>query len=159
MLLKDKQGVKGSRKPVRVRHGPATVTGERTPRGHRRSGKAGLAESRESGDWPFARNPKPGRGPREGDIYGEDPRAETPFGPAAVEPAYPGSVARRVVRPTLGQRGPARTTPGAGRGPLRLPARVRPRRATPARRSLPLGPPCSRPTYAAAWPPGFSPAS
>src|SRR5688572_30986724 len=99
MLLKDKQGVKGSRKPVRVLHGPATVTGERTRRGHRRGGKAGLAKSRESGDWPFARDPKPGRGPREGDIHGEDPRAETPFDPAAVELACPGSAALDAVRP------------------------------------------------------------
>src|SRR5918992_4855858 len=68
MLLEDITGAKGPRKPVRVRHGPATVTGERTRRGHRRSGKAGLAQSRESGDWPFARDPKPGRGPREGGI-------------------------------------------------------------------------------------------
>src|SRR5215210_5987059 len=141
MLPLEKQEVKGSRKPVRVRHGPATVTGERTRRGHRRSGKAGLAESRESGDWPFARFPKPGRGPREGGIYGEDPRAETPFDPAAVELACSGSATLGAVRPPLGQRGLARTAPGAGRGHLRLPARVRPRRATPARRSLPLGPP------------------
>src|SRR5215203_4337696 len=141
MLLEDNQGVKGSRKPVRVRHGPATVTGERTRRGHRRSGKAGLAESRESGDWPFARDPKPGRGPRKGGIYGEDPRAETPFNPAAVELACPGPATLGAVRPPLGQRGPARTATGAGRWHLRLPARVRPRRATPARRSLPLGPP------------------
>src|SRR5215208_6753159 len=141
MLLEDIQGVKGCRKPVRVRHGPATVTGERTRRGHRRSGKAGLAQSRESGDWPFARDPKPGRGPREGGIYGEDPRAETPFDPAAVELACPGSATLGAVRPPLGQRCLARTAPGAGRGHLRLPARVCPRRATPARRSLPLGPP------------------
>src|SRR5829696_6398442 len=115
MLPEDKQGAKGSRKPVRVRHGPATVTGERTRRGHRRSGKAGLAESRESGDWPFARDPKPGRGPREGGIYGEDPRAETPFNPAAVELACPGPATLGAVRPPLGQRGPARTATGAGR--------------------------------------------
>src|ERR687897_635389 len=70
MLPPDKQGVKGPRKPVRVRHGPATVTGERTRRRHRPQGrgKAGEAKSRESGDWPFAHDPKPGRGPREGDI-------------------------------------------------------------------------------------------
>src|SRR5215208_5270705 len=30
-----KSGAKGSRKPVRVRHGPATVTGERTRSRHR----------------------------------------------------------------------------------------------------------------------------
>src|SRR5215212_2320180 len=141
MLLEDIQGVKGCRKPVRVRHGPATVTGERTRRGHRPSGKVGLAESRESGDWPFARDPKPGRGPREGGIYGEDPRMETSLYPAAVELARPRLVARCAVHAPLGQRCPARTAPGAGRGPLRLPARVRPRRATPARRSLPLEPP------------------
>src|ERR671913_2183055 len=141
MLLEDKQGVKGSRKPVRVRHGPATVTGERPRRGHRRRGKVGLAESRESGDWPFARDPEPGRGPREGGIYGEDPRSETPFDPAAVELARPGSATLGAVRAPLGQRDLARTAPGAGRRPIRLPARVRPRRATPARRSLPLGPP------------------
>src|SRR5215203_2697759 len=121
--------------PARSRHCNRGANPKRPP--PQREGRV----SRESGDWPFARDPKPGRGPREGDIYGEDPRAETPFDPAAVEPAYPGSIARRVVRPPLGQRGPARTTPGAGRGPLRLPARVRPRRATPARRSLPLGRP------------------
>src|SRR5215210_7639211 len=70
MLPCNKQGAKGSRKPVRVRHGPATVTGERTRRRHRARGrgKAGRAGSRESGDWPFARDPKPGRGPREGGI-------------------------------------------------------------------------------------------
>src|SRR5215203_2897333 len=141
MLPGDKQGVKGSRKPVRVRHGPATVTGERTRRGHRHRGKAGLAESRESGDWPFARDPKPGRGPREGGIYGEDPRTETSFHPAAVELARSRIVARCAVRASLGKRGTARTAPRAGCEPLRLPARVRPRRATPARRSLPLGPP------------------
>src|SRR5215208_7379582 len=102
MLPKDKQGTKGSRKPVRVRHGPATVTGERTGRGHRRRGKAGLAASRESGDWPFARDPKPGRGPREGGIYGEDPRTETSFHPAAVELARPGSATLGAIRPPLG---------------------------------------------------------
>src|SRR5215212_9102164 len=128
MLPKDKQGAKGSRKPVRVRHGPATVTGERTRRGHRR-GKAGLAESRESGDWPFARDPKPGRGPREGGNYGEDPRTETSLHPAAVELARPRLVTRCAVHAPLGQRGLARTAPGSGRWPLRLPARVRPRRA------------------------------
>src|SRR5919112_5956999 len=112
MLREDKQGAKGPRKPVRVRQGPATVTGERTRRGHRRGGKAGLAESRESGDWPFARDPEPGRGPREGGTNGEDPRAETSFDPAAVELARPGSVAHRVVRPALGQRGLSRTAPG-----------------------------------------------
>src|SRR5829696_4456337 len=141
MLPKDKQGAKGSRKPVRVRHGPATVTGERTRRGHRHRGKAGLAESRESGDWPFARDPKPGRGPREGGIYGEDPRTETSLHHAEMEPAGSRSVARCAVRAPLGQWGPAGTAPGAGRGSLRLPARVGPRRATPARRSLPLEPP------------------
>src|ERR687897_3078610 len=103
MLPPDKQGVKGPRKPVRIRHGPATVTGERTRRGHRRGGKAGLAESRESGDWPFARDPEPGRGPREGGIHGEDPRAETSFDPAAVELARPRSVAPCAVRAPLGK--------------------------------------------------------
>src|ERR671910_1727356 len=115
MLLKDKQGVKGSRKPVRVRPAPATVTGERTRRSHRRGGKAGLAESRESGDWPFARDPEPGRGPREGGIYGEDPRTERLFGPAAVELARHCVVAPCAVRAPLCKRGPARTAPGAGR--------------------------------------------
>src|ERR687890_1473641 len=138
MLPEDKQGVKGPRKPVRVRHGPATVTGERTRRGHRRGGKAGLAEIRESGDWPFARDPEPGRGPREGGIYGEDPRAETRSGPAALELARPRSVAPCAVRSSLGQRGSARAAPGTGRRAFRLPARVRPRRGAPARRSLPL---------------------
>src|ERR671914_1324615 len=117
MLLKNKQGVKGSRKPVRVRHGPATVTGERTRRRHRPRGrgKAGRAGSRESGDWPFARDPKPGRGPREGGICGEDLRAET-SDPAAVELARPGSATLGAVRAPLGQRGFARTVPGTGRG-------------------------------------------
>src|SRR5918998_521837 len=66
MLREDKQWAKGPRKPVRIRHGPATVTGEQTRRRHRRGGKAGRAGSRESGDWPFAVDPKTGRGPREG---------------------------------------------------------------------------------------------
>ncbi|CAA9458604.1 MAG: hypothetical protein AVDCRST_MAG58-1978, partial [uncultured Rubrobacteraceae bacterium] len=69
---------------------------------------------------------------------GEDPRAETSFDPAAVELARPRSVAPCAVSAPIGKRGPARTAPGAGCRPLRLPARVRPRRAAPARRSLPL---------------------
>jgi hypothetical protein len=47
MLLTIRCGAEGPRKPVRIRRGPATVTGERTPEnGHfsRGSGKAGVSE-------------------------------------------------------------------------------------------------------------------
>src|SRR5215212_10910072 len=143
MLFPDEQGVKGPRKPVRVRHGPATVTGERTRSRHRRLRLREGRASREPGVRRLAFRPylKPGRGPREGGIYGEDSGTETPFDPACVELARPCFVAPCAFRAPLGQRGTARTAAGAGRGSLRLPARVRPRRATPARRSLPLGPP------------------
>jgi hypothetical protein len=60
-----KRKVKGARKPVRVRHGSATVTGERARRSHCTSGKAGGAGIRESGDWSFACNPDRARNPKE----------------------------------------------------------------------------------------------
>src|SRR5215211_7216850 len=109
--------------PARSRHCNRGAN-PKTPPQARASGKAGRAESRESGDWPFARDPNPGRGPREGGTHAEVPRTEPSLRPAAVESA--------------GARAAAPGAPRTGRRPLRLPARVRPRRATSARRSLPL---------------------
>jgi hypothetical protein len=67
---------------VRVRRGPATVTGERTRESHRRQdgakssargGKAGGVEIRESGDWSFARKPNRGEDPEGGSLWREIP--------------------------------------------------------------------------------------
>src|SRR5918997_5784560 len=138
MLLEDITGGEGTQEagasPARSRHCNRGANPKKPPP----RWKAGSAESRESGDWPFTRDPEPGRGPREGGNYGKDPRTERLFDPAAVELARHRFVAPCSVRAPLGKRGPARTAPGAGSGSLRLPARVRPRRAAPARRSLPL---------------------
>ena len=76
-MLRSKQGAEGYRKPVRVRRGPATVTGERTrareaTAAAKPGGKAkGGAQIREPGDWPAARY-APDRG--------EDPEKEVSHG-------------------------------------------------------------------------------
>src|ERR687889_2771208 len=104
MLPDNKQGAKGPRKPVRIRHGPATVTGEQTRRRHRRLGRREGRESREPEVriLAFRRWSQNGaRTPRRRH-NGEDPRAELPPLTAAVELAGSRFVAPRVVRVAFG---------------------------------------------------------
>ncbi len=68
----DKMG-EGARKPVGARHGPATVTGERTPQEPLPEGPAGRpgeAGIRESGDLTVARRTDRGEDPEGGISYG-----------------------------------------------------------------------------------------
>src|SRR5919202_1314945 len=139
------------RKPARIRHGPATLTGERTlsdkpllpmelkasPK--RREGPGGVG-IRESGDWSFARQILPGRGPREGGLYAKKLYwvAHLVGRAAPMELVDGGAPTAAALLPALGQRGAACSLARAGGGGDQLPARVRPRRAAPARRSLPL---------------------
>ena len=162
MLLEGQTGGEGIQEagasPARSRHCNRGANPKTPPPAGR--GKAGLAQSRESGDWPFARDPKPGRGPREGGIMEKIlGRRHPPTLPLWSLLAL--ALLLLALFVLLSASGDlARTAPGAGCRALRLPARVRPRRATPARRSLPLeSSPWSRPTCAAAWPPGCSPGS
>ena len=131
---------------MRVRHGPATVTGERAPvRSHCRwqgtgDGKAWGERgsgSQETGLSPVTRM---GRGTPEEVCYGgKFPRAAHLFGrDASVELAGDSASAGDALRPSLGQWRAARSLARAGGGRGQLPARVRSRRASSARRSLPL---------------------
>jgi hypothetical protein len=78
---------------VRIRRGPATVTGERTRlrRGplldEKREGRGG-AGIREPGDCTSAHHKtRPGRGPREGGLHGQGSReGSLPIWPALIAP-------------------------------------------------------------------------
>src|SRR5919202_5995950 len=139
------------RKPARIRHGPATLTGERTlsdkpllpmelKASPKRRGGPGGAGIRESGDWAFARQILPGRGPREGGLYAEKLYrvAHLVGRDAPLELVGGGAPIAAALLPALGQRGVACSVARAGGRGNQLPARVRPRWAAPTRRSLPL---------------------
>src|ERR671926_1864558 len=99
-------------------------------------GRAGI---RESGDWSFAHLTRMGRGPWRR-FYGRQfPRTAHLFRrDAPVELVDAGASVDVAFRYSLGQWGFACSVARAGGVGDRLPARVRPRRASPARRSLPL---------------------
>jgi hypothetical protein len=83
-------------------------------------------------------------------------RSAHSFQDAAVELIAVAAPPGDALRPAFRQRGAARAPARAGGGRVRLHARVRPRRAPPARRPLPLGPPPEGRTGDRAWP-GSSP--